>query len=102
MCGENWLAIKDSLTHRPSSQGWASRCSHCLSMFVVYVCLYGMLGRGWGTVSRCGIDYLSFFSFAGVLCTCTFTNKITTRCGYYIRMWASQYGHCYCKLNPHC
>ena len=24
MCGESWLAIKDSLTHRPSSQGWAS------------------------------------------------------------------------------
>ena len=23
MCGESWLAIKDSLTHRPSSQGWA-------------------------------------------------------------------------------
>ena len=24
--GESWLAIKDSLTHRPSSQGWASVC----------------------------------------------------------------------------
>ena len=23
MCGESWLAIKDSLTHHPSSQGWA-------------------------------------------------------------------------------
>ena len=23
MCGESWHAIKDSLTHRPSSQGWA-------------------------------------------------------------------------------
>ena len=23
VCGESWLAIKDSLTHRPSSQGWA-------------------------------------------------------------------------------
>ena len=26
VCGESWLAIKDSLTHRPSSQGWASKC----------------------------------------------------------------------------
>ena len=23
VCGESWLAIKDSLTHHPSSQGWA-------------------------------------------------------------------------------
>ena len=23
MCGESWHAMKDSLTHRPSSQGWA-------------------------------------------------------------------------------
>ena len=23
-CGESWLTVKDSLTHRPSSQGWAS------------------------------------------------------------------------------
>ena len=26
VCGESWLAIKDSLTHRPSSQGWAPEC----------------------------------------------------------------------------
>ena len=25
VCGESWLAVKDSLTHRPSSQGWAPR-----------------------------------------------------------------------------
>ena len=24
MCGESWLAVKDSLTHHPSSQDWAS------------------------------------------------------------------------------
>ena len=24
MCGESWLDVKDSLTHHPSSQGWAS------------------------------------------------------------------------------
>ena len=24
MCGESWLALKDSLTHHPSFQGWAS------------------------------------------------------------------------------
>ena len=23
VCGESWLVIKDCLTHRPSSQGWA-------------------------------------------------------------------------------
>ena len=23
VCGESWHAIKDSLTHHPSSQGWA-------------------------------------------------------------------------------
>ena len=26
MCGESWHAMKDSLTHRPSSQGWAPVC----------------------------------------------------------------------------
>ena len=33
MCGESWLAIKDSLTHRPSSQGWASECPLGLHVF---------------------------------------------------------------------
>ena len=31
---ESWLAIKDSLTHRPSSQGWASKC------LIIYSSLY--------------------------------------------------------------
>ena len=36
VCGESWLAIKDSLTHRPSSQGWASSVRLCyrLNVFV--------------------------------------------------------------------
>ena len=34
MCGESWLAIKDSLTHRPSSQGWASS----VRFYVVLLC----------------------------------------------------------------
>ena len=34
VCGESWLAIKDSLTHRPSSQGWASKCP------IIYSSLY--------------------------------------------------------------
>ena len=26
MCGESWVAVKDSLTHHPTSQAWASLC----------------------------------------------------------------------------
>ena len=42
MCGESWLAVKDSLTHRPSSQGWASVVSlphgHLYSFCVCFIC----------------------------------------------------------------
>ena len=37
VCGESWLAIKDSLTHRPSSQGWAP--SVLLSCHVMCICV---------------------------------------------------------------
>ena len=36
MCGESWHAMKDSLTHRPSSQGWAPGV---LPFFVQVFCL---------------------------------------------------------------
>ena len=42
VCGESWLAIKDSLTHRPSSQGPALMSCHLyLCMCFVGVCEYG-------------------------------------------------------------
>ena len=42
VCGESWLAIKDTLTHRPSSQGWAP--SVLLSCQCVYVFCMDVLG----------------------------------------------------------
>ena len=55
MCGESWLAVKDSLTHHPSSQGWASLCPQvccwwctgtCMCMFIVYMgCLSSLPTR---------------------------------------------------------
>ena len=39
MCGESWLAIKDSLTHHPSSQGWASMCP----LYSNFLCLLQLL-----------------------------------------------------------
>ena len=62
MCGESWLAIKDSLTHLTSSQGWAPECP-LGSIFIFCACV---MCPGW--------DYLSFFplctSLASVLYTC--------------------------------
>ena len=47
MCGESWHAIKDSLTHRPSSQGWAPGV---LPFYVQVCCLSRVCTRmeGWG------------------------------------------------------
>ena len=64
MCGESWHAIKDSLTHHPSSQGWAPgvlptvyMCKYCLS----HICIW---------IEGCVVDgnfflyfFLSFLSF---------------------------------------
>ena len=57
VCGESWLAIKDSLTHRPSSQGWAP--SVLLSCHVMRICvcvLYGYFGV-------CGLYVGGFYLF---------------------------------------
>ena len=47
MCGESWHAMKDSLTHRPSSQGWAPGV---LPFFVQVFCLSPVCTwmEGWG------------------------------------------------------
>ena len=44
--GESWLAIKDSLTHRPSSQGWVPECP--LGSFYVYFVLVSCMVSGFG------------------------------------------------------
>ena len=48
VCVESWLAIKDSLTHRPGSQGWVPMpvyCSHVMSCVAICECvLYGYFG----------------------------------------------------------
>ena len=59
MCGESWLAIKDSLTHRPSSQGWAPDAQFHLSLCLVWCP---------------GCDYLSFFPL------CTFLASVLPTC----------------------
>ena len=42
VCGESWVAIKYSLTHRPSSQGWAP--SVLLSCHVMCICVMDIFG----------------------------------------------------------
>ena len=54
VCGESWLAIKDTLTHRPSSQGWAP--SHVISCYFMCICvLCGCFG-----VCKCGGGFIYF------------------------------------------
>ena len=69
MCRESWLAIKDSLTHRPSSQGWASKCPLGLFFYAIFnfsflvcdvhVCVPLFVWIG-----------ITFLPLACVLCTC--------------------------------
>ena len=48
MCGESWHAMKDSLTHRPSSQGWAPGVLPFLyKCFVRLLYVYTWM-EGWG------------------------------------------------------
>ena len=52
MCGESWLAIKDSLIHHPSSQGWASLCPLVITIVLysvhvhvyLWLCVYCLSG----------------------------------------------------------
>ena len=70
MCGESWLAIKDSLTHRPSSQGWAPSVllsCHVVSVVSINVCGYFTYLYGCWVISS---FFLSIHvSMAGVLYT---------------------------------
>ena len=61
MCGESWHAMKDSLTHRPSSQGWAPGVLPFL--YKCFVCLLYVLGwrdggGGWLLTSFFSIIYI--------------------------------------------
>ena len=76
VCGESWHAIKGSLTHRPSSQGWApgvlplcvSMCMFGgLSSFYIWVeglCVVGWWGEGGeGGGGGSGFFLVFFFVF---------------------------------------
>ena len=59
MCGESWHAMKDSLTHRPSSQGWAPGV---LPFFYkCFVCLLYVLG--WRDGGRRVATYFFLFYY---------------------------------------
>ena len=62
MCGESWHAMKDSLTHHPSSQGWAPGVQ---TFFVqVFCCLLCVLGwRDGGGGGGGGLLLTSLLSF---------------------------------------
>ena len=64
MCGESWHAMKDSLTHRPSSQGCAPGV---LPFFVQVFCLSPVCTwmEGWGEEG--GYLLLYFFSIIYIL-----------------------------------
>ena len=62
MCGESWHAMKDSLTHCPSSQGWAPGVLPFL--YKCFVCLLYVLGWRDG---RGGWLLTSFFSIIYIL-----------------------------------
>ena len=77
MCGKSWHAIKGSLTHRPSSQGWPPGvlplcvcmcvcvCGG-LSGFYIWMeglCVVGWWGGGGGGVVAMGSFSFSFLSF---------------------------------------
>ena len=61
MCGESWHAMKDSLTHHPSSQGWAP------GVFVQVFCLSPVCTwmEGWGEEG--GYLLLCLFSIIYIL-----------------------------------
>ena len=74
MCGESWHAIKGSLTHRPSSQGWAPGVLPlCVCMCVCvcgglsgfYIWMEGLcvVGGGGGGGVAMGSFSSSFLSF---------------------------------------
>ena len=76
MCGESWHAMKDSLTHCPSSQGWAPGVLPFFLYFfvatsVLFVsCLYPVCTWMEGCGGRRVAIYLllCIFSILGLVC----------------------------------
>ena len=70
MCGESWLTTTARpLTHRPSSQGWASRCPllhvYTCTCIYMYICLF--VGAIVGYVHLCFLcDFLKLVCYAHV------------------------------------
>ena len=73
MCGESWHAMKNSLIHRPSSQGWAPGV---LPFFVQVFCLSPVCTwmEGWGEEG--GYLLLYFFSIIYILGLVCYTHTI--------------------------
>ena len=70
MCGESWLAIKESLIHHPSSQGWASGV-HFYFLFYFILCF--LVLSGCMSMDRGGIYFFRYFLtalFLPELCVC--------------------------------
>ena len=65
MCGKSWLAIKVSLTHRPSSQDWALGCPSGSIIYVYFVLVSCTLSG-----LRLPFFLPSMHFLASVLCTC--------------------------------
>ena len=66
MCGESWHAMKNSLTHLPSSQGWA----HGVQTFLVQVfcCLLYVLGWRDGCYLLLCFLFYSIIYILGLVC----------------------------------
>ena len=72
------FVVKDPLTHRPSSQGWASWC--LLGLFFFLCVMYSVHGCVplfvW-----VGITFLPLYSLASVLCTCIYNHVMNVCVG---------------------
>ena len=66
MCGESWHAMKDSLTHRPSSQGWAPGVLPFL--YKCFVCLLYVLGWRDGGRRVATYFFISIIYILGLVC----------------------------------
>ena len=60
-----------SLTHRPSSQGWGSRCPHYTYIMCIHVCVFGGFVFVRSVAGRVSfLFFLTFFYWASMLSTC--------------------------------
>ena len=68
MCGESWHAMKDSLIHRPSSQGLAPGVLPFCTSVLFVSCMYldgGMGGEEGGYLLLC---FFSIIYILGLVC----------------------------------